>query len=187
MAALLEFSKAPKFKVKAYRRAVDVVDTVADLAPLVEQGRLEDLEGIGATLSRQIEELWNTGSSQFLNRLRSEQPEGASELIQLESMTPRRLRALVDGLGVHSVAELRTACADERVRALPGFGKKTEQRLLEACDRWFNRGQQSPLPTLLSKALERASVLEQELLCATERVQLVGELRRGQETVRELE
>jgi DNA polymerase (family X) len=187
IAALLEFSKAPKFKVKAYQRAVDVVDTVADLAPLVEQGRLEELEGIGATLSRQIEELWNTGSSQFLNRLRSEQPEGASDLIQVEGMTPKRLRALVDALDVRSVAELRAACADERVRKVAGFGKKTEQTLLQACDRWLTRGQQSPLPTLLSKALERAAVLERELLSASERVQLVGELRRGQETVRELE
>jgi DNA polymerase (family X) len=186
MAALLEFSKAPKFKVKAYQRAVEVVDTVADLAPLVEQGRLTELEGIGASLSRQIEELWNTGSSQFLDRLRSEQPEGASELIQVQGMTPRRLRVLVDALGVRSVAELRARCADESVRGLPGFGQKTEQRLLEACDLWLNRGEEVPLPTLLSKALERAAVLEQELLRATERVQIAGELRRGQETVREL-
>ncbi|HEY3256910.1 MAG TPA: helix-hairpin-helix domain-containing protein [Polyangiaceae bacterium] len=186
MAALLEFSKAPKFKVKAYRRAVEVVEAVADLAPLVEQGRLQDLEGIGATLSRQIEELWNTGSSSFLERLRGEQPEGVSELIQVEGMTPRRLRALVDTLNIHSVAELRAACADERVRTVPGFGKKTEQRLLEACDRWQHRGEEVPLPTLLSRALERAASLERELLSVTERVQLVGDLRRGQETVSEL-
>lgn len=187
MAALLEFSKAPKFKVKAYQRAVEVVETVADLAPLVEQGRLEELEGIGQSLSRQIEELWNTGGSRVLNRLRSEQPEGTSELIQVEGMTPKRLRALVDALAVRSVAELRAACADERVRKVAGFGKKTEQRLLQACDRWLNRGEDSPLPTLLSKALERAAVLERELVSASQRVQLVGELRRGQETVRELE
>ena len=95
MAALLEFSKAPKFKIKAYRRAVEVVETVAELAPLVEQGRLKELEGIGATLSRQIEEVWNTGSSQFLTRLRSEQPEGASAGHRLRRPLARfrRLRA----------------------------------------------------------------------------------------------
>ena len=82
---------------------------------------------------------------------------------------------------------LRAECEAERVRALPGFGKKTEQRLLEACDRWLNREPEVPLPTLLSKALERAAVLEQELLESVERVQLVGDLRRGEETVRELE
>ena len=186
IAALLEFAGAPKFKVKAYQRAVEVVETVADLAPLVEQGRLPELEGIGSTLSRQIEELWNTGSSSVLNRLREELPPGASELIQLEGMTSRRLRSLVDGLHVESVGTLRAACEAGHVRALPGFGKKTEQRLLEACDRWLNREPELPLPTLLSKALERAAVLERELLQCVERVQLVGELRRGEETVREL-
>jgi DNA polymerase (family 10) len=186
MAALLEFSNAPRFKVKAYQRAVEVVDTVADLAPLVEQGRLKDLEGIGDTLSRQLDELWNTGSSQFLNRLRRELPEGASELIQLEGMTPRRLRLLVDALGVRSVAELREASLGQRVRGVRGFGAKTEQLLLAACDRWLNRGQEMSPPTLLSKALERAAILEHELSSVSERVQLAGDLRRGQETVREL-
>jgi DNA polymerase (family 10) len=187
MAALLEFSNAPKFKIKAFQRAVEVVETVADLAPFVEQGRLKELEGIGATLSQQIEELWNTGSSEYLNRLRSELPPGVSELIQLDGMTPRRLRALVDALGVHSVAELRAACEAERVQALPGFGKKTEQRLLQACDRFQHRGDEQPLPTLLPKALERAAVLEQELSRGNEPLQLVGDLRRGSETVRSLE
>jgi len=187
MAALLEFSKAPKFKVKAYQRAVEVVDTVADLAPLVEQGRLEELEGIGETLSRQIEELWNTGSSQFLIRLRGELPEGVSELVHLEGMTPRRLRALVDALHVHSVAELRAACESGRVRTLAGFGEKTEQRLLVACDRWLTRGEEVPLPTLLPRAEERAATLERAMVSGGQRVQLVGDLRRGLEAVRELE
>lgn len=184
---MLEFSNAPKFKVKAYRRAVEVVDTVLDLAPLVEQARLTELEGIGASLARQIEELWNTGASQFLTRLRSEQPEGASELIQLEGMTPRRLRTLVDTLAIRSVLELRAACVEGRVQTVQGFGRKTEQRLLEACDRWLHRSEEVPLPTLLSKALERADTLEQELRQVSARVQLVGDLRRGLETVRELE
>ncbi len=187
MAALLEFAKAPKFKVKAYQRAVDVVNTVGDLAPLVEQGRLGELAGIGATLSREIEELWNTGSSQFLSRLRAELPEGTSELIRVDGMTPRRLHVLIDGLSVRSVAELRAACSEGRVRPLPGFGQKTEQRLLEACDRWLNRGEDAPLPTLLSRGLERAAALEQELSKSVARVELVGALRRGEETVHELE
>ncbi|HEX2674704.1 MAG TPA: PHP domain-containing protein, partial [Polyangiaceae bacterium] len=62
-----------------------------------------------------------------------------------------------------------------------------ERRLLEACDRWLHRGEQVPLPTLLSKALERAHSLTQELQQVSARVQLVGDLRRAQETVRDLE
>ncbi len=75
IAALLEFAGESRFKAQAYRRAAEVVDTLGDeLGPLVEQGRLQELEGIGATLSHQLEELWNTGSSEYLVRLRNAQP-----------------------------------------------------------------------------------------------------------------
>ncbi len=187
LAVLLEFSRAPKFKVKAYQRAAEVVAIVGDLGPWVEQGRLADLEGIGASLSSQIQELWNTGSSQYLERLRSEQPPGTSELCQVDGVTPLRLRTLIEGLGVRSVAELRDACAQGRVRALPRFGIATEARLLEACDRWLGRVEQGPAPTLLSRAQDRAATLRAALLEVAERVELAGAARRGEETVRELE
>jgi DNA polymerase (family 10) len=187
IAVLLEFAGAPKFKVRAYERGADVVKTVGDLGPLVEQGRLGELEGIGATLSSQIQELWNTGASQYLLRLRSEQPAGTSELAQVEGVTPKRLRVLVHGLGVRSVAELRAACADGRVRELAGFGAKTEGRLLRACDRWLGRGDEAPAPTLLARARERAAVVQSALLEVTDRAELAGALRRGEETLRELE
>src|SRR5687768_14657523 len=136
IAALLEFAGEARFKVKAYGHAAQVVETVgSELGGLVEQDRLCSLQGIGVALSRQIQELWNTGTSDFLCRLRLEHPEGAAELLQVEGMTPRRIRALHAALGIRSVEELRAACAAERVRSVRGFGKKTEQRLFEACER----------------------------------------------------
>ena len=65
LAALLEFAGESGFKVQAYTRAAEVVKTLGDeLGPLVEQQRLQELSGIGPSLSRQIDELWNTGSSE---------------------------------------------------------------------------------------------------------------------------
>ena len=90
--------------------AAAIVRTVAsELSILVEQDRLRELEGIGTALSRQIQELWNTGSSEYLMRLRREHPEGAAELVQVEGLTPRRIRTLQAALGIRSVAELRAA------------------------------------------------------------------------------
>ncbi len=187
IAVLLEFGRAPKFKVRAYQRAAQVVTAVGELGPIVEQRRLNELEGIGPALSRQIEELWNTGSSQLLLRLRGEQPEGTSELSQIEGITPRRLRALHDALGIRSVLELRAACAAGRVRSVQGFGKKTEARLLAACDSWLGRAEEVPPPVILPRALERAAVIERELKAAGFDAHLAGALRRGEETVRALE
>lgn len=188
IAALLDFSGESRFKIKAYARAAEVVNTLGEeLAPLVEQGRLRELEGIGTTLAHQIEEMFNTGTSEYLERLRREQPPGVGELVQVQGLTPRRVRALHDALGIDSVVALRDACAAGRVRGVRGFGVKTEAKLLEACERWLTRGEQTPDPVLLPRALELAALIEQRLLQVVESAVLVGALRRAEESVRELE
>jgi DNA polymerase (family X) len=188
LGALLEFAGESRFKVNAYARASDVVNTLGDeLAPLVEQGRLRELEGIGATLAQQIEEIYNTGTSEYLERIRSEQPPGVGELVQVQGLTPRRIRALYDALGIASVVALRDACAAGRVRGVRGFGAKTEAKLLAACERWLTRGEESPDPVLLPRALELAALIEKRLASVVETVELVGALRRREESIRELE
>jgi DNA polymerase (family 10) len=188
IAALLEFSGESRFKVKAYARAAEVVNTLGDeLAPLIEQGRLRELDGVGDTLARQIEEIYNTGSSEYLERVRREQPPGVGELVQVQGLTPRRVRALHDALGITSVVSLRDACAAGRVRGVRGFGAKTEAKLLAACERWLTRGEEAPDPVLLPRALDLAALLEKRLSTAVEVVELAGALRRADESVRELE
>ena len=188
IATLLEFSGASRFRVNAFRRGAEIVNTLGDeLGPLVEQGRLEEFEGIGATLSRQIEELWNTGASELLAQLRREQPEGVVELVQVEGLTPRRIRALTGALGIRSVEGLREACLAGRIAKVPGFGPKTQARLLAAAERWFRRAEEEPEPLLLAAALPLAELVRSRLLRVLERVELAGALRRGEELVRELE
>jgi DNA polymerase (family X) len=188
IAALLEFAGQSRFKVQAYERASEVVNTLGDeLGPLVEQGRLRELEGIGSTLSRQIDEIWNTGSSELLQRLRSEQPPGIGELVQVQGLTPRRVRALYDALGISSVVTLRDACAAGRVRSVRGFGEKTELKLLAACERWLTRDDRPPEPILLPRALELSALIEKRLGSVVDAQALAGALRRAEETVRELE
>lgn len=188
MAELLRFAGEPKFKVKAYERAARIVRTVgSELGVLVEQDRLRELGGIGAALSKQIQELWNTGTSEYLLRLQREHPEGAAELARVEGMTPRRIRALSAALGIRSVSELRAACAAGRVRSVRGFGEKTEQRLLAACERWAPPGEGPPGRLLLARALDVSAIIEHELSKLASSVHPAGALRRGEETVSELE
>ena len=187
-AALLEFAGAARFKVKAYEQAARVVRALGDeLGPLVEQARLRGLQGIGAALSRQISELWNTGASDLLLELRRQHPEGAAELVKIEGLTPRRIRALHAALAIRSVDELSAACAAGRVRGVPGFGEKTEQRLLAACERWRHRAAPAAPRLIMSRALELAASIQGALAEVVEETHLAGALRRGVETVDELE
>jgi DNA polymerase (family 10) len=187
VADLLRFGGESKFKVEAYERAAYVVTTLGgELAERVEEDRLRDIQGIGATLSRQIQELWNTGSSSLLRELRALHPPGTSELLQVSGITPRRVKLLHELLGISSVETLRDACVAGRVRGLPGFGAKTEQKLLEASERWAARAAQGPEKMLLSQGLSLLGLLRSELSQVCEQVLVAGEARRGEELLSEL-
>jgi DNA polymerase (family 10) len=188
MATLLRLSGESKFKVKAYENAARLVELLGEeLASRVARGDLRCLPGIGAALSRQIEELWSTGSSEYARRLRAEFPEGAAALARVPGMTPRRIRVLHELLGVRSVEDLRDACLAERVRGIPGFGEKTEQRLLAGCAGALRREQREPRPMLRAYALDVAARIERALAGAVARTASAGPLRRGHELLSELD
>jgi len=179
MAGLLLFLGAPRFKRQAYERAADTVKVVdGDLTTLVEQGRLRELPGVGQAIARQIEELWNTGSSSYLEQLRAETPPGTAELIRVPGLTPRRIVTLTAGLGIGSVRELREACLAGRLRTLRGFGAKTEQKILEACELWLAPESPEPTSILLADGWALAETLDQAI---PERTSLAGDFRRAQE------
>jgi DNA polymerase (family 10) len=188
VATLLRLSGEPKFKVKAYEKAARLVEMLGEeLGALVERGELRSLPGIGVALSKQIEELWNTGSSEYARRLRAEYPEGAAELARVPGMTARRIRVLHEVLGVRSVEDLRDACTAERVRGIPGFGEKTELRLLAGCDGALRSEPREPQPLLRAYALDIAALIERELRDGGWQTACAGPLRRGNELLSELD
>jgi DNA polymerase (family X) len=188
MATLLRLSGEPKFKVKAYANAAQLMEMLGEeLGAVVERGDLRSLPGIGVALSKQIEELWNTGSSEYSRRLRAEYPEGAAELARVPGMTARRIRLLHDVLGVRSVEDLRDACTAQRVRGIPGFGEKTELRLLAGCGGALRREARELQPMLRAYALDLAALIERELADGGGRTARAGPLRRGEELLSELD
>jgi DNA polymerase (family 10) len=131
--ALLELSGESRFKTQAYARGAAIVAALAEsLEELLVAGRLMEVDGIGPALASQIAELWQSGTSTLLERLRAQHPPGAAALARVPGLTLKRIRALHDALGISSLESLRDACDAQRVRTVKGFGVKTEQRLLTA-------------------------------------------------------
>lgn len=187
IAAHLRFAGESRFKIDAYETAASVVETVgSELGARVEQDRLRELSGIGSATSRQIQELWNSGSSELLERLRAAHPPGAAELIRVPGMTPRRIRALAETLGVASLVDLLAACRAEKVRAVPGFGQKTEQKLCALAESYLARKPPPPSRLLLSEAQGLFERLQRELGELGPRLLPAGALRRGEELLDEL-
>src|SRR3954468_3062610 len=171
IAGLLRLVARQKFRLRAYEHAARIVRTLGpELGRLVEQGELRRLSGIGPALARQIEELWDRGTSSYLERLRGEYPAGAAELGSIPGMTLKRIRELSIALGIGSVAQLRAACAAGHVREVRGFGEKTEQRLLLACEQAVvaqAKEPSQPPPLIRAAALDLARDIQAALLRGT--------------------
>jgi len=179
--ALLEVKGENPFKVRAYATGARALEeAVGGLEELVAHKRLTELRGIGEALAKKITELHLTGHTALLDRLRGELPTGLLELLELPDLGPRKVAALYAALKVGSLAELEAACRAGLVQRVPGFGAKTEERLLEALLLRARRRPQLLLPDALTLAEELSAHLGGEPLA------LAGSARRMAEVVEEL-
>jgi DNA polymerase (family 10) len=136
LAALLDLAGAGYYSVRAYRRAAELVrSTPAPVAELVRAGRVRELRGIGPAIEARLRELVETGSLAEIEELEAEvQPELVG-IGRLAGLGPQRMVDLGKALGIRSVAELRAAAADGRLRTAPGIGPSTEAKLRAALER----------------------------------------------------
>ncbi|MFZ5831372.1 MAG: DNA polymerase/3'-5' exonuclease PolX [Planctomycetota bacterium] len=137
VADILEFQGANPFRVRAYRNAArtvhDLDESIAEIAADPER-RIDDLKGIGDDLAEKIRTLLETGKLPMLEELRAEVPESVMAMLRVPGLGPKRAATIFKELGVSTLAELREACQQQRVRALKGFGAKMEQTILAGLD-----------------------------------------------------
>ncbi len=136
-ADLLEIQGANPFRVRAYRSAARTVsEHPHSLSALLLEGkRLPKLPGIGKDLAGKIEEIVETGACSALSELQREMPGELPELLKLAGLGPKKAAALHRELGVQSLSDLEAAAEAHRIRALKGFGPKSEEKLLRAIRR----------------------------------------------------
>ncbi len=135
-AALLELADANPYTARAYRRAAETIrGTPVDVAELVRKGRVRELRGIGSGIEARLRELVQTGSIAELAELERELAPDLIGLGRYLGLSARRSVELARALDVHTADELREAAQAGRLRSVPGIGRTTEARLLEALGR----------------------------------------------------
>lgn len=133
VADLLEVEGANPFRVRAYRNAARTIEEHPEPAAAIvrdDPKRLTELPGIGEDLAGKIAEIVETGTLGALRSIEHEAPRGAVELMRIPGLGPKRARVLCDTLGIRSLAGLARAARTGRIRTVPGFGAKTEERIL---------------------------------------------------------
>ncbi|MSU23749.1 MAG: DNA polymerase/3'-5' exonuclease PolX [Opitutus sp.] len=184
---LLELKGENPFKVRAYQtgaRALEAIEE-AELARLVAAEELGTIKGFGEALVQKITELHTTGRLEFFEKLRASIEPGLVEMLQIPGLGPKKIRALHDKLGLADLAALTQACTDGRVAALDGFGAKTQEKILAGIKNREAYGRRH----LWWDAWEVAEPIVAGLraLPAVKRAEAAGSLRRGMETVGDLD
>ena len=186
IALLLELKDENPFKIRAYRQGAEVVRNFED--DIVERARANELNGIngiGDALRDKLHELATTGTLEFHQNLRAEFPDGLFELFDVQGLGPKKIKLLHSELGVGSIADLKRVCEEGKVAGLSGFGKKTEQKILEELARrdsfadTYLLGAVSPI---VSDLLETLRTHPEIGLVA-----VAGSFRRAKETVHDLD
>jgi DNA polymerase (family 10) len=186
VAALLEARQESRFRIRAYQRAAQTLETLGeDVAAVAARGGLQALPGIGRELAARIAEYLATGHLPHLDTLRGELPPAFPTLLEVRGLGPRTARVLYERLGIDSVERLEEACRTGAILGVGGVREKTRDNILKGIAAWRAGRARTPLPVARAIAAQVVDILKAQ--GGVERIEVAGSVRRGRETVKDID
>ncbi len=180
MGDLLQIKGEDPFKVRSYGKAADSIEYGDfDLDLLAREGRLLEIPMIGKNLEPKVRDIILTGRSPFIEELVREIPGGVLDLLRVPGIGPKTAGLLYHNLGIAGLDDLGVALAANKIRTLPGMGKKREELMAEGLTEILRFAGKISLGVALPVVESIAHALGQKGI----RAQYVGEVRRYEEAV----
>lgn len=187
LADLLEIKGENPFRIRAYRNASRVIAGYPkNMMDLLEQGRdLTTIPGIGEHITQKIKIIVKTSELPQLKKLEARMPPVLNELMQIQSLGPKRVQILYKKLRLKTINDLKKAIKDGKIRKLKGFGEKTELKIKQGLLRVLEYSKRIrlcdaiPLVESLLAYLKKCKVID-KMECA-------GSYRRRKETIGDLD
>lgn len=187
-ADLMEVAGEDSFRIRSYRNAAAVIvshpERISDIVCNTER-KITDITGIGKGLAFVLQEICQRGSFERRDEMLAKYPASALELLKIQGLGPKSIALLYQHHGVKSVDDLERICREQKLRDLPRMGAKLEEKVLRSIEAY----RKSAGRFLLSFGSRVADELGGELraLGGVERVEPAGSLRRGRETIGDLD
>ena len=132
IASYLELKGENPFRIRAFRAAArSILGFTKDLGEGIADGSLAQLKGIGPAILQIVTELVSTGEAGILEQLREDVPAGLVEMLGIPGLGVAKIRQIQQQLGIESLPDLEAAARDGRLAALPRFGKRTADKIVE--------------------------------------------------------
>ena len=188
-ADLLEIQGANRFQVRAYRNAALTISSLAyQLNDMVKDNEdLTELPGIGKDLADKIKQIIETGKLPALIQLEKKMPKGIGDLMMISNLGPKRVKTLYEKLKIDNINKLKKAAAKGNISKLEGFGKKTEQNILESIERKQKSGSLDRIKWVAADEIAQAYVEYLHSAKGIDKIETAGSYRRRRETVGDLD
>ena len=187
-AQLLEIDGAIIGRYRSYEKAAELIDSLPEsVEQLVkEPEKLEELPGIGERMVEHLQEIVKTGDYSLRKKLLKKYPATILDVLQLQSLGPKKVAFLWSNFKAATVADVERLAREQKLRDLPGFGEKSEQNILKAVDVFKKSTGRFLIHTAEAAALALAEHIKKAGK-AVDSVTPAGSLRRGKETVGDLD
>jgi DNA polymerase (family 10) len=187
-ARLLEIDGAIIGRYRSYEKAAELIDGLPESVEqmIATPEKLTELPGIGDRMVEHLKEIVETGDYSLRKKLLKKYPETILDLLELQSLGPKKVAVLWKTFKAGTVADVEKLAKAGKLRDLAGFGEKSEQNILKAVEVF----KKSSGRFLISTAEEAAQAIIEHIRKvgkAVESVTPAGSLRRGKETVGDLD
>src|ERR1043165_4988457 len=187
-ADLMEIAAEDGFRIRSYRNGATAVDgypeRIVDILANSERN-LTELPGSGKGLAGVLREIVARGSCERRDQLMEKFPPTALEFLKIQGLGPKSIALIFEHYRTSTIDDLERLCLDQKLRILPRMGAKLEEKVLRSIAQYRQRTRRY----LLSYAQNMADELVAELgkVEGVEAVTAAGSLRRGRETVGDLD
>lgn len=187
-ADLMEVAGEDGFRIRSYRNAAAAISThperIADILCNPEK-KVTDIPGIGKGLAAILDEICRRGSFERRDEMLQRYPASALELLKIQGLGPKSIALLYEHHGVKTVDDLERICREQKLRTMPRMGAKLEEKVLRSIEAYRRTAGRF----LMSFARRTADELIAEFkgLPGVEIAEAAGSLRRGKETVGDLD
>jgi DNA polymerase (family 10) len=184
-ADLMKVANADPFRIRSYERAAEALEGWPQQVSTMAEKELLEIPGIGKSMAANIRQLMTTGKLSMHEEMLQKFRPSMLELLKISGLGPKTIALIWDAFQVCDVEGVARLASEGKLRTLPRLSEKSEQKILKSIENY----RQLTGRFLLNTADEIAAKMTEFLagLPGVEKVTPAGSLRRGRETVGDLD